>query len=267
MRRLEGKVAIITGATGGCGSATAARFVQEGAKVALAVRSMDKGNALAKELGPNALPVYFELTDDASIEAMVAKTVDTFGRLDILVNNAVNGEARIYRKDLTAVDGALDIFDETMARNVRPIVVACKFAIPHMVKAGGGSVINVGSGAGLAGDTVRLAYGTSKGAVVILSKYLATQHGRQGIRVNCLSPGIIVLPRMKGHPLHAVAARHVLTPRLGVPEDIAALAAFLAADESAYITGQLIKCDGGLLAHVPMYAEQVEGAQALSVLD
>jgi len=265
MRRLEGKVAIITGATGGCGSAMAARFIQEGAKVALAVRSMDRGEALAKELGPDAMAVRFELLDDALIEEAVAKTVERWGRLDILVNNAVNGESRIYAKDLTAVDGALDVFDETMALNVRPMIVACKFAIPHMVKQGGGSIMNVASGAGLAGDTVRLAYGTSKGAVVILTKYLATQHGRQGIRVNCISPGIIVLDRMKGHPLHEVAARHVLTPRLGVPDDIAALAAFLAADESSYITGQLICSDGGLLAHVPMYAEQMAGAEALSV--
>lgn len=264
MHRLEGKVAIVTGATGGCGAATAERFIREGAKVALAARSMDKAEALAERLGPSALPVHFDLLDDASIETTVAATIERFGRLDILVNNAVNTDPRIYAKDTTAPGGALEIWDETMALNLRPIVAACRFAIPHMLTAGGGSIINVASGAGFLGDTVRIAYGTSKGAVMVLTKYLATQHGRQGIRANCISPGIIQLEKTKGQAMLDVAARHVLTPRLGVPDDIAALAAFLAADESAYITGQVIPCDGGLMSHVPMYADQMEGMAARS---
>jgi len=262
MNRLAGKVAIVTGATGGCGAATAEHFIREGAKVALAARTMEKTQALADRLGPNALPVHFDLDDDASIESTVAKTVERFGRLDILVNNAVNTEGAVYAKDTTAADGALAAWDTTMNRNVRSMVVAAQFAIPHMRKLGGGSIINVASGAGIMGDTLRLCYGTSKGAVMIMTKYMATQHGREGIRVNCVSPGIIVLEKTKGQPMLDVAARHVLTPRLGVPDDIAALVTFLAGDESAYVTGQTICCDGGLMTHVPMYADQMDGMAA-----
>src|SRR3546814_18600245 len=133
-----------------------------------------------------------------------------------------------------------------MAVNVRGILIGSRLAIPHMVAAGGGSIINTASDSGMAGDIVRIAYGTSKGAVITLTKYIAVQHGRQGIRCNAIAPGVIMTDAMKGLPVLAeTIKRHVVTPRLGEPSDLAALAAFIAADESAYINGQTICCDGG----------------------
>lgn len=261
MKRLEHKVAIITGATGGIGSASAERFIDEGAKVAIAARSMDRAKALADRLGENALPVYYDLGDNASIEAAISATVDHFGRLDILFNNAVASDREIHAQDTTVTDIPLETWDRVMALNVRAALVGCQFALPHMLKTGGGSVINNASGSGLAGDNVRVAYGASKGALITLTKYIATQYGSQGIRCNAIAPGLIMIDKMKDNEVFAgMMARHVLTQRLGLPEDIAALAAFLAAGESGYITGQVICCDGGLYAHQPQYAEMMDMA-------
>jgi NAD(P)-dependent dehydrogenase (short-subunit alcohol dehydrogenase family) len=261
MNRLEGKVAIISGATGGIGSATAARFIQEGAKVALAARSLERAQALADQLGENAMAVYFELTDNASIEAAINATVARFGRLDILMNNAVAADARLHAKDTTVTEIPVEIWDETMVGNVRAAFMACKFAIPHMLKTGGGSIINIASGSGLAGDLVRVAYGTSKAALMTFTKYVAVQYGRQGIRCNAIAPGLIVLEKLKDrHDLTGMIEPHVLTPRLGEPKDIAALAAYLAADESGYVTAQVISCDGGMQAHQPQYAAMNDAA-------
>jgi NAD(P)-dependent dehydrogenase (short-subunit alcohol dehydrogenase family) len=259
MNRLMNKVAIVTGATGGIGRATVERFIREGAQVALAARSMDRAEALADGLGEAALPVRYDLSDAASIETAVAETVKRFGRLDILVNNAAATDARIHRLDTTVVDVPVEIWDETMSANVRAAMLTCKHAIPHMLAAGGGSIVNIASGSGLAGDNVRVAYGTSKAALIAFTKYAAVQYGRQGVRANAIAPGLVMNEKVVGQDvLINMISRQVLTPRLGVPEDVAALAAFLAAEESGYITGQVICCDGGHLAHQPQYAEMMD---------
>jgi NAD(P)-dependent dehydrogenase (short-subunit alcohol dehydrogenase family) len=259
MERLKGKVAIITGGAGGLGSASAQRFVQEGAKVVVADLFEDRAHTVAKSIGPNAVGMYYDAGDDASIEAAVAETVKRFGRLDILFNNAAVTDLKIQGRDTIATDIPLDVWDKTMAVNLRGILVGCRFAVPHMIAAGGGSIINTASDSGLAGDIVRIAYGTSKGAIMTLTKYIAVQYGRQGVRCNAISPGVILTEQMKKLPVLAqTIARHVLTPRLGEPEDIAALAAFLAADESGYITAQTICCDGGHLAHQPQIADMID---------
>lgn len=259
MNRLQGKVAIITGGAGGIGSASAARFIEEGAKVVIADLFEDRARAVAEQLGSNALPLYYDAGDADSIEAAVEQTVATFGRLDILFNNAAVTDLRIQGQDTTATDIPLDVWDQTMNVNVRGMLIGARFAIPHMIKAGGGSIINTASGSGLAGDIVRIAYGTSKAAVIALTKYLAVQYGRQGIRSNAIAPGVILTEQMKKLPvLAATIQRHVVTPRLGIPADIAALAAFLAADESAYITAQTICCDGGHLSHQPQIADMLD---------
>jgi NAD(P)-dependent dehydrogenase (short-subunit alcohol dehydrogenase family) len=143
-----------------------------------------------------------------------------------------------------------------MRINLRGTMVAIQAAVPHMIARGGGSVINTASGSGLTGDLRNPAYGASKAALINLSRYVATEFGKQGVRCNAISPGFIVISEKPGR--EAVAAtmlRHALTPRLGRPEDVAAMVVFLASDESAFITGQNICVDGGMLAHQPYVAD------------
>jgi NAD(P)-dependent dehydrogenase (short-subunit alcohol dehydrogenase family) len=144
-----------------------------------------------------------------------------------------------------------------MAVNARGAMLACKHAIPRMIAAGGGSIINTASNQGLAGDLSQTAYGAAKGAVVTLTMSVATAFGKQGVRCNCISPGAIRTPSLlSACPPEFLEeiARHNLLPRIGEPEDIANLALFLASDESSFITGLTIRCDGGQLAHLPMFA-------------
>ncbi len=259
MNRLKDKVAIITGGAGGIGSATAERFIAEGATVIIADLFEDRAKEVAARLGPQAVPMFFDAGDDDSVKAAIDETAKRFGRLDILFNNAAVTDVRVQAMDTTPTDIPLDVWDKTMEVNVRGVMIGCRFAIPHILKQGGGSIINTASDSGLAGDNVRLAYGTSKAAVIAMTKYVAVQYGRQGIRCNAIAPGVIMTAQMKKLPVLAEAIfRHVVTPRLGLPEDIAALAAFLAADESAYITGQTICCDGGHLAHQPQLADMID---------
>lgn len=259
MNRLAGKVAIITGGAGGIGSASAERFIAEGARVAIADLFEDRAKEVAARLGEAAFPVFYDAGDADSIAAAIDRTVSRFGRLDILFNNAAVTDLRVQGQDTTATDIPLDVWDQTLNVNVRGVMIGCRHAIPHMLEQGGGSIINTASDSGLAGDIARLAYGTSKGAVITLTKYVAVQYGRKGIRCNAIAPGVIMTEQMKKLPVLAdTIFRHVVTPRLGIPEDIAALAAFLAADESAYITGQTISCDGGHLAHQPQVADMID---------
>lgn len=260
MRRLEGKVAIVTGAGGGIGSAVVRRFVAEGAKVAVADLFADLADKVAEPLGEAALPIQFDAGDPASIEAMVEKTVGHFGRLDILHNNAAMTDPKKHPLDTDAVNIPIEIWDEIIDINLRGYLMGCKFAIPHMVKGGGGSIVNTASNSGTAGDLARIAYGSSKGAIITMTKYVATQHGRQNIRCNSVAPGVVLTPALDATApgLKEIIKRHVLTPEFGTPDDIAALVAFLASDESRYITGENISISGGGLVHQPHYADLLE---------
>jgi NAD(P)-dependent dehydrogenase (short-subunit alcohol dehydrogenase family) len=257
MNRLEGKVAIITGGAGGIGAASAERFIAEGATVIIADLFEDRAKAVAERLGEKAVPMFYDAGDEASIVVAVEETAKRFGRLDILFNNAAVTDVRIQALDTTPTDIPLDVWDKTMNVNVRGVMIGCRAAIPHMLKTGGGSIINTASDSGLAGDIARLAYGTSKGAVITLTKYVAVQYGRQGIRCNAIAPGLILTDATRASvpELIAVIERHVLTPRLGRPEDVAALAAFLASDEAGFINGETIRCNGGSLEHQPHFAD------------
>ncbi|ALR22324.1 short-chain dehydrogenase [Sphingobium baderi] len=260
VERLDGRVAIVTGGGGRIGAATARRLASEGAKVIVADRSREAAESVARDIGDCALPFIFDAGEPESIRAMVETTVQRFGRIDILHNNAALLDVDFLNSDTDVVNISLPAWDKTMEVNVRGYVVACKHAIPHMRAVGGGVIINTSSNAALAGDSARIAYGASKAAINALTRHIATQHGRENIRCNAVSPGLITDPELEARfpDLHAVSARHTPLPRYGRGEDMAALVAFLASDDGSFITGQVICCDGGMLAHQPTYADIIE---------
>jgi NAD(P)-dependent dehydrogenase (short-subunit alcohol dehydrogenase family) len=252
MKRLEGKVAVITGGAGGLGSATAARFAEEGASVVVADLFEDRAKAVAEKIGNGSIGLHFDAGDVDSVRDGIEETIRTFGKIDVLFNNAAITDLASQQQDRTAVDIPIELWDKVMSVNVRGVMLGCRFAIPHMIRNGGGSIINTASDAGLAGDNVRIAYGTSKAAVIGLTKYVASQHGRYSIRSNAILPGPIYNDSLAQFPdLVERIKRQSLTPRIGLPKDIAAMALFLASDESEYVTGQAYSVDGGHMAHQP----------------
>jgi NAD(P)-dependent dehydrogenase (short-subunit alcohol dehydrogenase family) len=258
MGRLDGKIAIITGAASGIGKATAQRVAVEGARTVVADLDAAGAQQVAGTItatGGLATAVQLDLGDTDSVRAMVDAAVAAYGGLDILHNNAAATRLAATRDGPVSVADP-DVWDETMRINLRGTMVAIQAAVPHMIARGGGSVINTASGSGLTGDLRNPAYGASKAALINLSRYVATEFGKQGVRCNAISPGFIVISEKPGREaVHATMLRHALTPRLGRPEDVAAMVVFLACDESAFITGQNICVDGGMLAHQPYVAD------------
>ena len=176
----------------------------------------------------------------------------------MLFNNAADTHTSSTR-DSNVEHMDIAVWDHLMQINVRGTMLACKYAIPQLRARGGGSIINMSSGSALAGSDGITAYGVGKAAIVNLSRYIATQHGKEGIRCNSLAPGLIITPGLGEHygsgPVGEMLRRHTLMPRNGTPTDIAWAVVWLASDESAYVTGQCIAIDGGLSAHQPYWAE------------
>lgn len=257
MSRLAGKVAIVTGGGGGIGSAVARRLVAEGARVAVADIFEESARRAAEPLGDAAIAVAFDAASADSVKALVDQTVAHFGKLDILHNNAAMTDPVKSAQDTTATDIPLGIWQEILDVNLTGYLLGCRYAIPHMIANGGGSIVNTASNSGTAGDLARIAYGSTKGAIITLTRYVATQHGSQNIRCNSIAPGVVLTEALdKTVPgLKDIIKRHILTPEFGTPDDIAALVAFLASDESRYITGENISISGGGLIHQPHYAD------------
>jgi NAD(P)-dependent dehydrogenase (short-subunit alcohol dehydrogenase family) len=256
MQRLQNKVAIVAGGATGIGAACAKRYIAEGAKVVIGDLNIKTAQELAASLGPAAIAVHYDASDAASIEALVEAAASKFGRIDVLHNNVALTSQSIQRQDTTVTEIPLEIWNAVLSVNVTSFLLGSKYAIPHMIKGGGGSIINTSSDSGRAGDVTRTAYGASKAAIISLTQHIATQYGLQGVRCNAITPGVILSPAMKDDPMLVTLIKpHILTREFGEPDDIAALAAFLASDESRYITGQAIACDGGHLAHQPQIAD------------
>lgn len=262
MKRFEGQVAIVTGGASGIGEATCKRLVDEGASVVVADINLAPAQAVADRLGANAVAVQFDAGNIASAEQLIASTMARFGRIDVLHNNAAISSPEVHAKDTDAINIDFAIWDLVMAVNVRGYLAACKFALPHMIAAGRGAIVNTASCGGLSGDISRIAYNVSKTAILGLTRQIATQHGHQGIRCNAVAPGLILTPatRAVAADVIDVMERHILTKQFGEAQDVANLVCFLASDDARYITGQTYVIDGGMLAHNPANPDLAEWA-------
>jgi meso-butanediol dehydrogenase/(S,S)-butanediol dehydrogenase/diacetyl reductase len=246
-QQFEGRVALVTGGASGIGAATARRFVREGARVMLADLDESLGKEVASELGDHGAFHKVDVSDLDQVEEMVQTTVDQFGRLDVLFNNAGIG-AFGETPDLDP-----DTWHQVIAVDLHSVFYGCRAAIPHLRAAGGGAIVNTASISGIAGDYGFAAYTAAKGAVVNYTRTLAIDHARDNIRVNSVCPGAIdtALSKMLITQPDILKDYQALIPmgRVGQAEEIAGVVAFLASDDASYLTGQNIVVDGGLTCH------------------
>jgi NAD(P)-dependent dehydrogenase (short-subunit alcohol dehydrogenase family) len=249
MGRLDGKVAVITGAGGGMGHEAALVFSSEGASVCVADVDGDAAERTAAE-ARDAFAIAVDVADGDSVRAMYAETAERYGGIDVLYNNAGISPAA----DGSILDTEPDAWQRVQDVNAKGVYLCCKHGIPHLLERGGGSVINVASFVALVGAaTSQISYTASKGAVLALSRELAVQFARQGVRVNALCPGPVETPlllRIFGDDPAAFERRRIHLPmgRLAKPREIVNAALFLASDESSYVNGATFVVDGGLTA-------------------
>jgi len=271
MGRLNGKVAVITGATSGIGLRTAEVFIAEGARVVIAGRRAPEGEALAGRLGPNCIFLKTDVTVEDQMRALLALAVERFGRLDCLFNNA-GAPAQTG-----GIEGLqVERFDEAMATLVRSVMLGMKHAAPYMKRQGSGSIINNGSIAGrLAGYSSSVVYSAAKAAVIHLTRCVAMELGESGVRVNSVSPGLIatgIFGKALGLSVEAAEktpqvmrdlySKAQPIPRSGLPEDVAQAALFLASDESGFISGHDLVIDGAMTGG-RNWSQQQQGYVAL----
>ncbi|WP_242127371.1 glucose 1-dehydrogenase [Sphingobium sp. Sx8-8] len=260
MKKFKGKSALIIGAGTGIGAQTARLLASQGASVAVGDLAADAAQAVVDEIlsvGGKAIALSLDVSQESDVSAAVTETVETFGRLDILHNNAAITSRDVLDQDTDVLNMDVDLWDRTMAVNLRGPMLAAKHALPQMIAQGSGSIINTASGKGIQGDLDRTAYGTSKGGLITLTRYLATQYGKSGIRANALIVGLVVSEALRAaFPADRLAffESHHLTPQLGTPMDVAQAVAFLASDEASFITGHALAVDGGFTAHSPVFA-------------
>jgi NAD(P)-dependent dehydrogenase (short-subunit alcohol dehydrogenase family) len=252
MSRLDGKVALITGAGNGMGRVASTLFAQEGARIVVADWSEDGGRETVEAVeaaGGEAAFVKVDVARAEQVEAMVAFTMDRFGALDVLYNNA-----GIFPADDGGVTETPEpTWDRVMEVNLKGVWLGCRYGVPAMLTSGGGSIVNVASFVALMGAaTAQIAYTASKGGVLAMTREIAVEYGRRGIRANSLCPGPIATPMLE--ELMSDPARkqrrlvHIPMGRLGQAEELAKAALFLASDESSFMTGAQLVVDGGITA-------------------
>lgn len=247
--RLAGKVALISGAARGQGEVEGHLFAQEGASVVLGDILVEAGRKAAEKIqsqGGRAMFVSLDVTKEADWQAAVETTVRTYGKLDILVNNA----GIFHTEGVEAT--SMELWNRVIAVNQTGVWLGMKYAVPAMRNAGGGSIINISSGAGIIGTGMAAAYHATKGAVRILTKTAAVEYAKDRIRINSVHPGVVdtemVRSLLQSEGMQAILAEHPLG-RVGTSEDIAYGVLYLASDESSFMTGAELVIDGGFTAH------------------
>ena len=245
--KLEEKTAIITGGGGGIGRSTAIRFAKEGARVAVADIDVSIGEetvSLIKRDGGEAIFIKTDVTESEQLKALIDTTTSTFGALHILFNNAGVGNSEVRSIDLTEEE-----WDRVIDINLKGVFLGIKYAIPELIKAGGGAIINTSSLLGLKGQKYMSAYNASKAGVVTLTQNAALEYGKYNIRVNAIAPGVIDTPIIdhwkKNERKWPIISRANALGRIGTPDEVANAVLFLASDEASFITGTTLSVDGG----------------------
>jgi NAD(P)-dependent dehydrogenase (short-subunit alcohol dehydrogenase family) len=251
MRDLDGKVVVVAGGATGIGAASARRLADEGAHVVIG----DLNEAGAQETvegirqaGGEARAFRFDISDDASSGELIRYAVTEFGGVDGLFNVAADLRAEILGRDTDLLDVPLEVWHRTLAVNLTGYLYTMRHALPELLKRGGGAIVNTISGLVLNGDRQRPAYGASKGGVVTLTKHVASRWGKDGVRCNAVAPGMVLtdnsLRNISAEERQAITAR-VPSPRLGKPEDLAAMVALLMSQDGEWINGQVLAVNGG----------------------
>lgn len=256
--RLENKVILVTASTRGIGLACVKACAQEGAKVYMAARNMERAKEVIHGLGAEGHIVkwvYNDATKPETFSAMVEQVVSDAGHIDVLVNNFGTSDPQ---KDLDFTHTDPAVFLETVNLNLRSVFLAGQAAAKHMAKNGGGSIINISSVGGLVPDLSQIGYGTSKAAINYLTKLIAVQEAKNGIRCNAVLPGMTATEAVESRlsqQFRQQFLRHIPLGRMGLPREIAAAVVYLAGEESGYTTGQILTLSGGFGLATPLYAD------------